>query len=82
MTIAPTPSSATSTSTFDSSAKLTTTLRFSSTPSQQKIKPVNDAIHVVENFGIHEEPPQFEESKLWWMNVLSSGNPDFDTYED
>ncbi|CAK1598298.1 unnamed protein product [Parnassius mnemosyne] len=35
--IAPTPASTTSTSTSDSSAKLTTTVRFSSTPSQQEL---------------------------------------------
>ncbi|CAG5030634.1 unnamed protein product [Parnassius apollo] len=47
-----------------------------------QIKPANDVSHVVENFGIHEAPPQFEEPKLWWMNVLSSENPDFGSYED
>ncbi|CAG5030636.1 unnamed protein product [Parnassius apollo] len=51
-------------------------------PELFEIKSANGVSHVVENFGIHEAPPQFEEPKLWWMNVLSSGNPDFDTYED
>ncbi|CAG4955957.1 unnamed protein product [Parnassius apollo] len=45
-------------------------------------KPTNDVTRVVENFRIHEAPPQFEDPKLWWMNVLSNGNPYYGSYED
>ncbi|CAG4964768.1 unnamed protein product [Parnassius apollo] len=64
--IAPTPSGETSTSTSDSSVKLTTTVRFSSTPSQQELI---SRVSKLENLSILLTQSPHSKNLYWYSNV-------------